>query len=184
VRPKESELWGRKLADVAWAVYASRDHYVIPVDDGRQPGDLRGHPLIGWDEAATGIAAAAWLARTGRDDAFAFRTNSLVNQLVAAKAAIGLALLPCYLGDPEPGLVRYRPQPISEMAGELWMVTHADLKRTARVRAFFDLVGNGLAAERDLFEGRQQTGALRPGKPKRDVIQAQRATGPATPAEM
>jgi hypothetical protein len=32
-------------------------------------------------------------------------------------------------------------------------VTHADLKATARVRAFFERVGEGLARERDLFEG-------------------------------
>jgi len=37
---------------------------------------------------------------------------------------------------------------------ELWIVTHADLKDTARVRVFFDLVGGGLTGERDLLEGR------------------------------
>ena len=48
---------------------------------------------------------------------------------------------------------------------ELWIVTHADLKRTARVRAFFGVVGDGLAAERALFEGRapaRQTISARP----------------------
>ena len=42
---------------------------------------------------------------------------------------------------------------------ELWIVTHADLKRTARVRAFFGVVGDGLAAERALLRA-----AHRPGK--------------------
>lgn len=177
VRPKERELWGRKLADVAWAVYASRDYAGAHVDEVRQPKDLRRHPLIGWDEASAGIAAAAWLARTAPDDAFTFRTNSLVNQLIAARAGIGLAVLPCYLGDADSDLVRLLPQPISEVAGELWIVTHSDLRRTARVRAFFDLVGNGLAAERDLFEGRRSkndpngsgsSGARSPGRKRRD----------------
>jgi hypothetical protein len=36
----------------------------------------------------------------------------------------------------------------------LWIVTHADLKKTARVRAFFDIVGEGLAREHSLFSGR------------------------------
>ena len=48
---------------------------------------------------------------------------------------------------------------------ELWIVTHADLKRTARVRAFFGVVGDGLAAERALLEGRapaRQTISARP----------------------
>jgi DNA-binding transcriptional LysR family regulator len=161
VRPKERELWGRKLADVAWAVYASRED--APASDcapdpssDLRPEDLRVRPWIGWDESANGIAAAAWLTSVAPDNAFAFRTNSLVNQLVAAKAGIGLALLPCYLGDTEPDLRRLLPEPIVAVAGELWIVTHADLKRTARVRAFFDLVGNGLSAERDLFEGKER----------------------------
>jgi hypothetical protein len=34
------------------------------------------------------------------------------------------------------------------------MRTHADLKETAGVRAFFDVVGKGLPRERELFEGR------------------------------
>jgi hypothetical protein len=32
-------------------------------------------------------------------------------------------------------------------------VTHHDLKATARVRAFFDIVGEAIASERGLFDG-------------------------------
>ncbi len=64
-----------------------------------------------------------------------------------------MALLPCYLADRETGLTRALPGAITDLEGELWIVTHAALKRTARVRAFFELVGDGLARERDLFEG-------------------------------
>jgi len=77
---------------------------------------------------------------------------------VAARAGIGLALLPCYLGDADAGLVRALAEPVPEIAGELWIVTHADLKATARVRAFFEAVGEGLARERDLFEGARASG--------------------------
>jgi DNA-binding transcriptional LysR family regulator len=82
-----------------------------------------------------------------------------VNQLVAAKAGLGLAILPCYLGDPEPELVRALPEPVPDLARELWIVTHADLRRTARVRAFFDVVGEGIARQRDVLEGRCLAGA-------------------------
>ena len=78
----------------------------------------------------------------------------LINQFKAAINGIGLAVLPCYLGDPEPGLARALTQPVPELARELWIVTHTDLKRTARVRAFFDVVGDGLASKRALLEGR------------------------------
>jgi len=42
---------------------------------------------------------------------------------------------------------------LAVLASELWMVTHQDLLNTARVRAFFAVVGDAIAAERRSFEG-------------------------------
>ncbi|UWU18839.1 LysR family transcriptional regulator (plasmid) [Rhizobium sullae] len=154
VRPREGDLWGRKLADVGWMLYASP--MVLEAIGGpltRAPDAVR-NPLIGWEEHVAGIAAADWLGRHAPAAAFVYRTSSLVNQLVAAKAGIGVALLPCYLGDSDLELARALADPIAELAGELWIVTHTDLKGTARVRAFFDIVGEGLIRERAVFEGK------------------------------
>ena len=108
--------------------------------------------MIGWEEGVRGINAADWLGAALPEARIVYRTNSLVNQLVAARAGIGAAVLPCYLGDPEPDLVRLA-EPVPELARELWIVTHADLRRTARIRAFFDIVGEALLAERPLLSG-------------------------------
>ena len=153
MRPKEGDLWGRKLADVAWAVYGAVGYLDERGETVPSIEHLGRHGVIGWEDTTAGIMAANWLNRTVPDDAFVYRTNSLVNQFTAARAGIGLALLPCYLGDEEPGLVRALPDPVPDLAGEVWIVTHADLKRIARVRAFFDLVGEGLAREHSLFSG-------------------------------
>lgn len=152
VRPREGDLWGRKLADIAWTVYGRRDR-LTGADAPASADRLGRHSLIGWDDGAARIGAAAWLESVAPDGAIVFRTSSLIGQIVAAKAGIGLAVLPCYLGDPEPDLVRALPSPVAELGTELWIVTHKDLRRTARVRAFFDLVGDGLARKRDLFAG-------------------------------
>ena len=81
--------------------------------------DLGGYPLIGWEEGTVGIRAAEWLAETAPASAVVYHTNSLLNQLAAARAGIGLAVLPCYLGDPEPGLARALPGPVPALAREL-----------------------------------------------------------------
>ncbi len=153
-RPREGDLWGRKLADVAWTAYGAAG-YLAGAPPLASPADLGRHPLIGWEEgAAAGINAAEWLAGIAPAEAVVYRTNSLVNQLVAARAGVGLAVLPCYLGDPEPGLARALPGgPVPALARELWIVTHQDLRRTARVRAFFDTIAEGIAADRMLVEG-------------------------------
>ena len=153
MRPQEGDLWGRKLADVAWAFYGAVGYLEQRGEAASSPQDIGRHALIGWEETAAGIMAADWINRMAPGDAFVYRTNSLVNQFTAAKAGIGLALLPCYLGDEDSDLARALPGPVPDLAGELWIVTHADLKRTARVRAFFDIVGEGLARERNLFDG-------------------------------
>ncbi len=149
MRPREAALWGRKLADVAWGAYRVR---------GGQGAlgsvaALGGQPMIGWEEGIAGIAAADWLADAVPAEAFVFRSSSLVNQLVAARAGLGVAVLPCYLGDPEPGLERALAAPLPSLRSEMWMVTHQDLRRTARVQAFFELVVDGMAADRTLIEG-------------------------------
>ncbi len=149
MRPTEGDLHGRKLADIAWTVYASRE-MGASVEDGLRA--LSHLPVIGWEEGVRGINAAEWLGRHVPDTQIVYRTNSVVNQLVAAKAGLGAAVLPCYLGDPEPDLVRLL-DPVPDLSRELWIVTHADLRRTARVRAFLDIVGEALIAERALLTG-------------------------------
>lgn len=153
VRPKEGDLWGRRLAAIAWGLYAAPT-YLDAHGGPASASELAGHALIGWEEATSGIEAADWLTRMAPPETFVYRTSSLVNQLVAAKSGIGIALLPCYLGDGEDGVARALSKLIPELEGELWIVTHADLKGTARVRAFFDIVGAGLAQESRWFEGK------------------------------
>jgi molybdate transport repressor ModE-like protein len=148
MRPTEGNLWGRKLANVAWTFYGARALTARSLDE------IARLPLIGWGEETNGIKAADWLKRAAPAASVVYRTSSLVNQCLAARAGIGVALLPCYLGDGERGLQRALAEPVAELATELWMVTHRDLRNTARVRAFFDVVGGGMAGERSVFEGR------------------------------
>jgi DNA-binding transcriptional LysR family regulator len=150
-RPREGDLYGRKLAEIAWAVYGART--LISAIQSSGLVDLSRFPFVAWDETATGIQSAEWLASKIPGSAVVFRTNSVLNQFIAAKVGIGLAVLPCYLGDPEPELQRVTTAPIAELTGELWIVTHADLRRTARVRAFFDIVGEGLVSQREMLAG-------------------------------
>lgn len=83
-----------------------------------------------------------------------FRVNSVAAAIAAAKAGIGLAPLPCGIADLEPDLVRVASLP-DDFTLDLWLLTHEDLRRTARIRAFLDFLANALAGEAPLLEGRQ-----------------------------
>ena len=70
----------------------------------------------------------------------------------AAAGGVGLVLLPCYVGTAVPGLAQLSP-PLPELEGELWLLTHPDLRNTARVRAFLDFCADEIARRRDAIEG-------------------------------
>src|SRR5690606_1945844 len=97
-----------------------------------------------------------------------YRVNSVAAAIAAAKAGIGLAVLPCGLADLEPDLVQIAPLPDS-FTLDLWLLTHEDLRRTARIRAFLDFLATALAEEAPLMEGR--------GTGSRPVPAAQRPKG-------
>ena len=139
--------------DVAWTFYAAPAY----LDRRGAPAgvdELGRHDVIGWDEAVTQVGAATWLNDHVPTERMVLRTGSLVTQLQAAKAGIGLALLPCYLADPEPELRRLMP-PLVGLSRELWIVTHDDLKGTARVRAFLAVAGDAISARRELIAGNE-----------------------------
>jgi DNA-binding transcriptional LysR family regulator len=85
----------------------------------------------------------------------AFRLDALPTLRDAARAGMGLVLLPCYFGDTAAGLHRAVPKTLPKPRSSLWLLTHDDLKRTAHIRATMDFLATALASQRALLEGRQ-----------------------------
>jgi DNA-binding transcriptional LysR family regulator len=82
------------------------------------------------------------------------RLYNVAIQLEATKQGMGLGMLPCFLGDCEPALVRVsgaEPGPLFQ----LWVLSHEDLRATARMRAFRDFIAEALIRQKDLLEGRR-----------------------------
>lgn len=71
---------------------------------------------------------------------------------MAIRAGVGIVLLPCYLADRDEG-VRRICGPLPDLSSELWIVTHQDLKNTARIREFLAVIGDAIVAARRSFEG-------------------------------
>lgn len=153
-RQPDETMVGRRLAEIAVALYASRD-YVARHGRPDRSDALAGHALVTGDSSLAHLPATRWLTSRASSQAvtLALRCNSWMSQLAAARAGLGLVALPCFLADPEPELVRVLP-PEPALASELWLLTHADLRRTARVRAFMDHMAAGIRQDRGLLEGR------------------------------
>jgi DNA-binding transcriptional LysR family regulator len=142
-------LVGRRVAEIAHAIYGSRAY--LSRRDGR---DLSAHDWIGLDDALASTVIAQWMHENVRAAPIACRVDALPALRDAAIAGLGLALLPCYVGDLASGLRRVTPKALSEPRSALWLLTHDDLKRTARIRATMDFLAKALASERALLEGK------------------------------
>ena len=108
---------------------------------------------VGPDESLAHLGSARWLAAEIAPERVVYRANSLVALQAAARAGVGVAPLPCYIGDRDPALVRVHA-PIAAMAATMWVLIHPDLRRVVRIRAFVDFMLPELARVHALMEGR------------------------------
>lgn len=149
LEPPEA-LVGRKVARLGSAVYVAENSVLSGLPEKAE--GLGKQPWIAWDEGVGPAAVGRWMARTAPEAPIVYRSNSLLNQLAACRAGLGLAVLPTFLGDPEPGLARLLP-PQAGLGTDLWLLTHPDLRRTARIRVFLDFLFDSLKAARPLLAG-------------------------------
>jgi len=93
----------------------------------------------------------AALLGTGR---VRLRSNSLRGLARAVADGIGHGILPCFMADPDPALVRLGgPEPV--LTRELWMLIHPDARPQARVAASAEWLVGCFGAEAERFHGRQ-----------------------------
>jgi DNA-binding transcriptional LysR family regulator len=144
-------LVGRRIANIAHAIYGSPDYL-----NRSENKDLSAHEWIGLDDALAGTVIGTWLRKNVPQARLACRVDSLPALRDVAVAGLGLALLPCYLGDNAPGLRRAVRKTLPQPRSALWLLTHNDLKRTARIRAVMDFFASALVADRALLEGREK----------------------------
>ena len=101
--------------------------------------------------------AAKWLKEHADERRIVYKINTMIGLAQAAAGGAGLALLPCYVGAAVPGLAQLSP-PLRELEGELWLLTHPDLRNTARVRAFLDFCADEITRRRKIIEGPNSAG--------------------------
>lgn len=152
-RPDEPDVVGRRLCGLAAAVYAS-PAYIARHGQPERDHDLDEHRFVGMASSSVRVSMSRMLRELVAEPRIAFRANNMLGQLAGARAGFGLAILPCFMGDPEPGLVRVVDPDPDHVAG-VWLLIHGDLRQTARVRALVDFLADVVSADADLFEGRR-----------------------------
>ena len=123
-------LVGRKLAELHWAVCASSSRRgKCP----RNPRELGGEALIGADASMMRLKAFQWV-EANFADRIVTRANDLSTMAALARAGVGLAVLPS--DQKGEGLKRLFRVP--DVGGELWLLTHPDLRHVRRIKVVWD----------------------------------------------
>lgn len=150
------DVWGRRLVRYAKSIYAAPE--VANCLDPHSATVEEGRTWIGWHG---GDGDESWTRDTSYPG-LPVRHNLPHHalQLEMARAGHGLTMLPCFLGDREPGLVRV-PGAVPVPDRSIWLLSCPDLRRTARVRAFVDFVTAAILGHRGLLEGRGDERRLR-----------------------
>ncbi len=136
VKPPHQSLVSRKVCDLGGSVYASRlylERRGVPAS--RE--SLEGHDVLAY-EGLGGMPGFEWLRDPALGGKIAFRANDPAALVGAATAGLGLAAVPCLLGDAEPSLQRVPTLGFSTC--DLLVVTHAEGRATPRIRAVIEFV--------------------------------------------
>ena len=156
IREQVPELGGivaRKLGRVAYAIYAARDFPVGRLPKGDPMPGLLDQPWMGFDEDHGYFPGQSWMHERLGNRRLVVRVNNWLVLQDAVRAGAGLSVLPCYLGDPDPGLKRLGGV-IADVFADQWLLVHRDLRALPRVRAVMDAVIELFQRERALLEGR------------------------------
>ena len=134
----DSTLVGRRIGQDYWTIYCSRD-YAAAHGLPRRRRDLEGHAFIGGGSPMVWRQWREWLERNHFADQVTVQHGTSIGLLSAARAGLGLAVLPSLVADLDPDLVRCLP-PEPDHEFDLWLLTHERLRHTPRVRAVLDFL--------------------------------------------
>lgn len=118
----------------------------------------RGRPFaeydwVGYEGPMSRIRQAVWLAEHVPESRQTLRVDSMGAAYAAVIAGAGCGALPCFAADRDPCLERV-PGTYVQTEAEVWVLTHPDLRKSARIRACLQFFGTRLAASADRLLGR------------------------------
>ena len=150
-RPEQADLICRKVGMLHFGLYASQSYleeHGIP----EHRRDLKDHFHVGFDEAMGHTPQIKKLEALFDQGNIRHRSNSHMEMVEATRAGLGCTALCCFIGDAYPELQRVIGNEI-DYAREIWLVTHAEINSSARIRTVFDFLGKALEEDAGKLKG-------------------------------
>ena len=136
-------LLGRELATVHFKVYGHRGGRgrATPREVTELLAERR---WISFERDAHDQKFDRWLATHVKDAAVAVRADNFTHAAALAQAGLGVALLPTFI-EVSAGNLQPLTVAIPELETPLWLITHPELRHTARVQVMMRAIGPAVA---------------------------------------
>lgn len=140
-RPDRGRLHARKLTDYELGVYAARAHPTL-WGGISAADDLAQRMFVGYIDDLIFSPELDYAATVARDAQPRLKSSNLIAQYQATRAGAGLCVLPCFLAEEDPALIRVLPKDV-RLFRTFWMIVHSDLHDLARIK----VIGNFIAQQ-------------------------------------
>ncbi|CAB3767751.1 LysR family transcriptional regulator [Burkholderia sp. MSh2] len=134
VMPENPDLVRRKLAEWDVGLFASREYL-----DARGAPEIgaafAGHDLVVYQPSVTSNQGHTLCGEPMEGGRVVAQVSSSLMLATAIRSGIGIGELPSYMAHDDDSLVRLWPDRTRAAPYQVWLVSHTDLNRTARVRA-------------------------------------------------
>ncbi len=139
----EGTLWGRKIVSQNCTYYGANSYL-----NGKSSNDILDCINFLWrgNEPAPEVVKAYPKAKV------VAKFDDMVAVLGAVRAGMGVARMPCLLGDSEPNLQRL---PLLDLQPyyDIWILTHPELKNVSRIQQFMRFAAHHITQSKDRFLG-------------------------------
>lgn len=137
-RPEGRGLDAEVIGKFKLHLYATKEYL-----DGRgTPSsklDLAAHDFVGYVQDLIQVDTVRWLDEVIINPNIVFHSTSMIAQMHAASAGLGIVLLPTFTNAVRLGLERI-PLPDVNVEREIWLSAHRDLRYIPRVKAVFQFL--------------------------------------------
>lgn len=146
VKPDNPDLVARRLARWDMGLFTSHDYLHRHGEPAR--GDaFAGHDLVVYQPYVEASRKPTIVGEPFHAGRIVARVNSNLMMRAALKSGLGIGEIPVHMGEQD-GLARVWPAHVRKAPYEVWLVTHRDLRHTARIRATIDEIVFAFAAHR------------------------------------
>ncbi|WP_245849874.1 LysR family transcriptional regulator [Oceanimonas doudoroffii] len=148
-RPKDPDYVVQHLTRATGTLYASRD-YLRRHGPMSTLEDIAGHRFIGTTQPRPGSMYMRWMEQKVPAEQVFYRVQDFTGFIPALQAGLGCGALSCWHATLAPELQPMLPPP-KEWAHDLWLTSHGDMHRSAKVQAFTRFLKDRIAERRTDF---------------------------------